>query len=291
MLRITILLCIALLFISCGGNAPIDKEPIQRNVIVLLDLSDRIILNPNQINSDKQTILAILESYISSIKDTIIAFDKDFNLIKDKFTIRIADQKATNFNKTSYENDFQFDFGNNKSDNVKYILQDFQSNLSTKLDELYSVASKSKNPRDYQGADIWKFMNEDLEHLLTSTPNSKNYLFILTDGYLYFENYSGKVSNSNRRTDMKFMNDLRGNNWETKFDTEDYGLIPLNKKFRNLKVAVLEVNPKDYWNEYELLKRVWNKWLNEMDIQDNDILVLKSENLQVLKNKVGNFLK
>lgn len=292
MLRIISIICLSILLISCGKNGNFKpEEPIRRNIIVLLDLSDRLILNPNQVYYDKETIKAIVDTYISTIKDTIIFYDKDFGVIKDKFSLRIANQKNMNVDRHYFEKKLQFDFANQNGDNTKFILKGFQAMLESQIDSLFKQATVNKNPKDYHGADIWGFMNEDLEHLIINEPMCKNYLFILTDGYIYFENYSGKLQNSSRRTDMNFLSNLRNKDWEAKFDKEDLGLIPINKKFNNLNVAVLQVVPKDFWNEYDLLKKVWSKWLNEMGINHNNILILKNSDEKLLKNKVQEFIQ
>ncbi len=289
-----ILTIIIFLFItlSCGGNGPEPKKEIMsRNVIILLDLSDRLILNQNQIELDKQLIGSIVEIYLKTIKDTIVKHDKDFSLIKDKFSIRIAEQKNSKINKDQYENILQFDFKSDKKDNYKFILKEFIPLLNNEIDKLYAEASSSKIPEEYSGADIWKFFNEDLESMLDNSPNAKNYLIILTDGYLYFEDYKGKVESSNRRTDMKFLNNLRDKNWEETFNNQDLGLIKPNKSFPNLKVAVMEVQPKDFWNEYDLIKKVWGKWFQEMKINPNSYLIQKSGNSNLSKQVINDFLK
>lgn len=55
---------------------------------------------------------------------------------------------------------------------------------------------------------------------------------------------------------MKFLSNMRSSDWESKFDTQDLGLIPVEKDYSNLKVAVLEITPKVFWNEFDLIKKV-----------------------------------
>ena len=277
--------------VSCEDNTVDNKSPIQRNVIVLLDLSDRIIVNKNQPYLDKQTITSIVDVFLNSIKDTIIHYDKNFGLIKDKFRLRIADQKGMRFDKRPFEESLQFDFSNNNQENVKYILKEFRTILKEKLDTLYSLATISNNPKDYFGADIWKFFNEDLETMIIKNANTKNYLFIITDGYLYFESYNKQIKNTKRRTDMKFLSELRNKDWETTFDEKDMGLIPLNKDFSNLKIAVMEIAPKDFWNEFDLIKKVWKKWFKEMGVEEDKVMFSKSDNPTNIQNKIIDFLK
>ncbi|HOQ49933.1 MAG TPA: hypothetical protein PLV01_08915, partial [Candidatus Kapabacteria bacterium] len=233
MKNVASLLLLLILISSCGNKSELEKKPVSRNVIILLDLSDRILLE-NQIARDKSTINAIFQTYLNSIKDTIVAYDKEFNRISDKFSVRIAYQKNIPYDKQHFENILQFDFARKDANNAKFILQDFPKQLSTELDNLYNAAKFSDNSKDYHGADIWKFFSEDLDNLISDDDNSINYLFIITDGYLYFENYKENIKQTNRRPDMQFLSELRNKNWEEKFDKEDWGLIPLNKQFPNL---------------------------------------------------------
>ncbi|HPU24380.1 MAG TPA: hypothetical protein PL149_09560 [Candidatus Kapabacteria bacterium] len=290
MKNVASLLLLLILISSCGNKSELEKKPVSRNVIILLDLSDRILLE-NQIARDKSTINAIFQTYLNLIKDTIVAYDKEFNRISDKFSVRIAYQKNIPYDKQHFENILQFDFARKDANNAKFILQDFPKQLSTELDNLYNAAKFSDNSKDYHGADIWKFFSEDLDNLISDDDNSINYLFIITDGYLYFENYKENIKQTNRRPDMQFLSELRNKNWEEKFDKEDWGLIPLNKQFPNLKVCVLEIAPNDFWNEFDLLKKVWSKWLTEMGIDRNNIYFSKSENTEVTTSLVKKVLR
>ncbi len=290
MKNVASLLLLLILISSCGNKSELEKKPVSRNVIILLDLSDRILLE-NQIARDKSTINAIFQTYLNSIKDTIVAYDKEFNRISDKFSVRIAYQKNIPYDKQHFENILQFDFARKDANNAKFILQEFPKQLSTELDNLYNAAKFSDNSKDYHGADIWKFFSEDLDNLISDDDNSINYLFIITDGYLYFENYKENIKQTNRRPDMQFLSELRNKNWEEKFDKEDWGLIPLNKQFPNLKVCVLEIAPNDFWNEFDLLKKVWSKWLTEMGIDRNNIYFSKSENTEVTTSLVKKVLR
>lgn len=287
-MKFNLVFFLGLFFILSCSNNEIPK-PITRNLIILLDLSDRLIANSTQFQTDLQNINDIISIYLSSIKDTIIHYDKDFNLISDKFSIRIAHQKNIQYDPHYFENSLRFDLSNKKE--IPNILQNFQTQAKSLLDSLYKIASRSKNKSDYHGADIWKFFNEDIQNLLDTSSKSKNYLIILTDGYMYFENYQNQLKNSNRFTDMSFFANLRNKEWEKEFDKLDLGLIsPKIQLPNNLKVAVIGVDPKDFWNEFSLLKKVWFKWFNEMNIPDENLLFLKNDNTNLIKEKLKNFI-
>ena len=114
------------------------------------------------------------------------------------------------------------------------------------MPEIYKKAVISNNSKDYPGADIWKYFNEDLAGDLED--DAANTLFIITDGYLDFE--PTELRPLSRTTGLpvahKSLKQLREQpDWQIQFKQGDYGLMPVKQKFPNLKVVLLEVKPKD----------------------------------------------
>ena len=78
--------------------------------------------------------------------------------------------------------------------------------------------------------------------------------------------------------------------WNEKFDAGDYGLMPVGKKFSNLRVVLLEINPKPEWNgEYKLLTRIWGKWFHEMGI--DNYCFIKNDNINEVKESMEKFMQ
>src|SRR5688500_10362962 len=70
----------------------------------------------------------------------------------------------------------------------------------------------------------------------------------------------------------------------------DDGLLPVNKKFPNLKVIVLELNPKDDWTgEYNMLTTIWSKWFTEMGIKS--YAFIKDDNINEINESIEKLLK
>ncbi|PHO01551.1 hypothetical protein CSC82_23010, partial [Rhodobacteraceae bacterium 4F10] len=61
---------------------------------------------------------------------------------------------------------------------------------------------------------------------------------------------------------------LNKGNWKEKFQSKDYGFLPLHKNLENVEVLVLGVNPNKK-NPYEedVIKEYWKKWLTEMNVK------------------------
>jgi hypothetical protein len=67
-------------------------------------------------------------------------------------------------------------------------------------------------------------------------------------------------------------NILNTNDWQKKFEKENFGFIPINTDLSNLEVLVLGINPsKNNPFEEKVIKAYWTKWLLEMKIKHFEI--------------------
>jgi hypothetical protein len=88
----------------------------------------------------------------------------------------------------------------------------------------------------------------------------------LTDGYFDFESNPNIKHSNNRSTATNFIASLRRSaDWRKELDENDYGLIPIKKRYWATSIIVTEISPKNNnLDESEILTTVWNKWLSEM---------------------------
>ncbi len=257
-----ILLILLLTFVGCGTSKKKDLEILeQHNFIILLDLSDRLIKDgADQLENDKKIIIEIWKQYREISKSKIYIKSRDI------FQVVIADQDSSSYS-TSYKMSIQDSLGLNLSigklhaANKKKIVN-FESNLASQLDELYSKASKYTNPDDYQGADIWKFFNEDISYRLKK--GCKNHIYIITDGYLFVKKQRKEIADS-------------------------FPMVNFKKNDFDLDVCMLEITPKIKTdNEFYRLKSVWSNWYFSMGIKE--ICFLKRNNLSLIKEEMFDFL-
>jgi hypothetical protein len=286
-----------LLFIATGCNEleeavrEAKKEntaPPVDNYIVLLDLSDRILYNNQQQVAKDLTVLKTIQSLFRA---NINSKDPThtYYAVNDKLKVLIAPQKTTP--RKLYDDAAQLRIAFSSEDAMKKATAVDQSEktFSAVLPDLYKQAIISNNSADYLGADIWKYFDEDLADDLEK--NARNTLFIITDGYLDFERTEERAVQGNRFTSCaQLINSLKNfPDWNTRFDEGDYGLMPVGKKFSNLKVVLLEVNPKQDWNgEYKLLTRIWSKWFSEMGIDTCSLI--KNDNISEVKESMEKFM-
>lgn len=229
------------------------------NYIVMLDLSDRLLIN-NQPVKDKALIMSVFNKFEKSVRNKLIINSKD------SFKISIAPQVG-GIEASNYTEKLQISMANYGIADKRKKLDAFKVELPKLLNKLYvdCLSNKSKSS-DFNGSDIWKYFNDNLPNDLVE--NSSNNLFVLTDGYFDFESnrFVGKMGN--RTTDSRFLKKLRSNtNWKSILLSKTEGLIPVDKSFKNMNVCVLEIKPKyGNLNEQDMIFTFWQKWLKEMKI-------------------------
>jgi hypothetical protein len=242
--------------------------PPRDNYIILLDLSDRILFNnQQQVPKDISVIKTIYGVFKSKmrVKDPTHLY---YNL-NDKLKVLIAPQKTTPKSLYDIVGSLRIDLSAEQPDKKAAQADDAEKTFNTVLPEIYRQAVIGNNSTAYSGADIWKYFNEDLADDLEK--DGQNTLFIITDGYMDLEKTADRPAQNNRYPSCsQIINTLKKYpDWETKFTEGDYGLLPVAKKFTNLRVVLLQVNPKEEWNgEYSLITKIWGKWFTEMGISN-----------------------
>ena len=270
-------------------NAKKETPALPReNYIVLLDLSDRILYNNQQQVAKDLTVIksiyAVFRSKLNSKDPTHLYY-----AVNDKLKVLIAPQKTTPKSLYDMVGNLRIELSSEQPEKKASVVDETEKMFNTTLPEIYRQAVISNNSTDYSGADIWKYFNEDLEDDLEN--NGQNTLFILTDGYMDFEKTEERPAQNNRFTSCaQIINNLKKNpDWSQKFDQDDYGLLPVGKKFPNLRVVLLEINPKEELNgEFNLLTRIWSKWFAEMGIRT--FRFIKDDNINEVRESIEKFM-
>jgi hypothetical protein len=265
------------------------SAPPKDNYIVLLDLSDRILYNnQQQVPKDIQ----VVQSIYAAFKSKLNAKDPTrlYFTVNDKLKLMVAPQRTTASDVYDMAGNLRLALAAAQPEQKAKMLEETEKNFNTLLPQIYKKAVISNNSTAYAGADIWKYFNDDLQDDLEK--DAQNTLFIITDGYMDFESLNGRASRNNRYTSCaQIINNLKkAPDWNSRFKEGDYGLLPVNKRFPNLKVIVLELNPKDDWTgEYNLLTTIWSKWFNEMGIKS--YAFIKDDNINEINESIEKLLK
>lgn len=232
------------------------------NYVVLLDLSDRL-LQPGQLSRDTALIGQVLATYRAGVAQKLFVGSAD------RLKIVVAPQQDTPATVTQLSQGLYLDLGQVALAQRRELNTPLRK-MRTQVAALYAAASQARNPHDYAGADIWHYFRDQLALDFPASPayDDYNHLLVLTDGYLDFEQYSGRRQAGHRYASTRFVSTLarRGEAWPQAFKQDGYGLLPLPSPcppaLRRLQVVVAEVQPHAEYH-LDILTAVWQQWLQE----------------------------
>jgi hypothetical protein len=234
-------LCILVMMVAVPGcNLPSpDKKPrtmrVKHNYIVLLDLSDRLIVQPNQPQRDKQIIKNLYSVFETKVK-------KDLYIkSRDEFKVVIAPQLGNGLRRDDFEDRLYVNMNNISNVYRKLNEEDRRKAFEANLDTLYQRAVFSSNPEKYHGADIWKYFHEDLKVDYSRDTLTENYLVIITDGY--------PIVGHNRNK-----------------------LLEVKNEFPGLKIALIEAAPRETDLEWDHMMETWHEWFDGMGVKEYTLI-------------------
>ena len=230
---------LVMLFIgSCNMPAPKNKQKkltTKHNYIVLLDLSDRLIIQENQPERDKKIIKELYRLYEDRVKKNL------YIKARDEIKVVIAPQKGSQLNKEVFEDQLYVNMDNIKNIYRKPKEIERRNAFYANVDTLYEKAVFSNNPESYNGADIWKYFYEDLKVDYAKDSLSENFLFILTDGYPIVGKKQVKLQ-----------------------DVKD--------KFPDLHIVLIEAAPREKDMEWDRIMAIWEDWFDKIGVKNYSII-------------------
>lgn len=229
--RLAFLYLFLLVMGSCKMPPPEKKAAprIKNNFIVLLDLSDRLIVQQDQADRDKQIIKGLYSLFEEKVK-------KDLYIkSRDEIRVAIAPQVGSKVKRDVFEDRLYVNMQHLNNVARKAQEEQRREKFYDNLDTLYRKALFSRNPTDYNGADIWKYFHEDLKNDYSRDTLTHNYLFILTDGYPI-------VGHQNK-------------------------LWLVKNEFPDLEIVLLEGAPRELDLEWDHIMSTWEEWFNTMGIK------------------------
>src|SRR6267142_1467515 len=232
---ITLCLTGVMLFLAAGCKLPApDKKKtearINHNYIILLDLSDRLIVQVNQPERDKEIIRDLYSLFEEKVRKEL------YIKSGDQIKVVMAPQLGGGIRRDVFEDRLYVNMNSIKTVFRKLKEEDRKRDFYANLDTLYANAVFSKRPEDYNGADIWKYFYEELKMDYSKDPLTENYLFILTDGY-----------------------PIVGHNQKK--------LLAVTNEFPNLQIVLLEAAPREKDMEWDHIMKVWEEWFATMDVK------------------------
>lgn len=237
-ISLALLSAVILIVSSCKLPSPDKKEKkpqIKHNYIVLLDLSDRLIVQDGQPARDKQIIGELYTLFEKEVRQAMYVKSKD------EIKVVIAPQRGSRLNTDEYEDRLYVNM-----ENIKPVFRRPQEEARRKaflanVDTLYQQAVFSKNPEAYYGADIWKYFYEDLKVDYVSDSLTENFLFILTDGYPIV-------------------------------GTDQVKLHQLKNEYPDLHIVLMEASPRDKDLEWDRVMAIWQDWFQRIGIKEYTLI-------------------
>lgn len=233
------------------------------NIIVILDISDRIDPSDEYYRSDQiQRDIKIVEHIVDRFQEEFVRKHLEQPVLDpgpypQQLIVAVPNQlKAPSVPLAIIERLTIKD--SMKGENFR----EFKKKRHQLFDAINELYQWEENP--FTGADIWMWFKDFADYYLKD--GYHNYIICLSDGYLDF--------NFNIQKDLRagrFMqvDELRGvPNWKA----EIIHLLPIGKDFKNYDVTfvMMEINLRDEEDD-EIVEAYWKTWLNSMGISRIDI--------------------
>ncbi len=247
--QLSMMMCLALVWILAGCNGDnggngLDgdgntsnivkgEKPLlpSLNVLVLLDLSDRLIAQEGQPSRDQQLL-----EYICGLMPAIMRDRNGIDKSQETIKIQIADQDNIPYSTRQYADSLYFKMSKSVRGGYPVVRRIMEGRFKRNLNQLYKSAVFSNNSSDYKGAHISRYFMNDLKSDVKPDSLNENLLFIVTDGYVVVGD-KGNV------------------------------MLEANAQFPNLKVMLLEVALRDRDYEMDRLRSAWDRWFEELGIE------------------------
>ena len=231
------------------------------NVIVLLDLSNRIDTNKHPRQAEKDQVV------IGNLLDVFGERQKQFGYMvsKDKFSIVFANQSDPAFESFEFMDKLSIDMEDHMT-NPKYKKK--KQEIVTNCSLLYHQAVKKAD----SGADIYTWLKDQYPSYHRKG-KYKNKIIVLTDGYLAFDPEVSANRPKGTQINWSHFKTLRAHpkNWIEYYQRNEMGFTPIEgADFKNTSIRLMEVEPRETNknpHEFDLLRHFWEDWFNKMNLQ------------------------
>lgn len=265
---------------SCGGskgnkgndgtgvNATDAEKPL--NISVFLDLSDRLTrdLEPSQMSRDTAIIGYILDYFKAKTLGP--------QILKSKNNIKVFFYPTPQNSKiTTLANDLSVDISQLNGIDKRIALEGMKGKFQKSLEQIYNETLTAQN---WIGCDIWDFFSSKKVDVQCMRKDSRNILFILTDGYLFDVNHKIKDGNAYSYILPQTL------------DNPQSSLIAKRKGLEDLEVCILEVNPYNMDHRDQMITILEN-WLQAMGVKKENMNVGETDLPTNTKTIVKSFLE
>ncbi len=277
MKQILVLLAIIIISDSCGNKVSdlkIDVNNGIQNYVIILDLSDRLIMNSNQIDIDTTAIRSGFDKFEGYVRKNLVVKSRD------KFSIRIIPQKNSSLPINSFENNLTIDLAIYNAADKLAKLNEFKEKLGETLKMLYQQAYLGNSSSKYFGVDIWQYFDEQINSDIKE--GCSNHVLVLTDGYFDFEDKGRGIINGNQSTTSRqLINKLKDNNWKEIAEENNIGILPVKLR-SNARFLIVGIQSKsDDLLESSKLSYLWTKWLVQSGVKEVTHPIINASSVKI----------
>ena len=258
---------------GCSKNGEKNEKEYPINIVVLLDISDRISLEKynsfavNAIKKDISNCQFIIDEFDNILNNS----DGGYADFEGKLQFIVLNQPRFRFRHEYNNDDLVF---NNRTVKNHLNFDGVEENIFKTLNALYYEAH-DYNDSILTGSDIWEWFKESANSYIGS--EYRNYVIFLTDGYLDFSSRIQREPGTFMKLDEKIRT---SDNWKEMLETEEYKLkTPDGIHFGHYKhkVKFLILGLKDRTEELKELEELESDGIETTDpktkrIPDKDLL-------------------
>lgn len=261
----------------------LPPAPINLNLIIIPDLSKRIIdtlNNPNQIKNDIFVLETIWKSFVGYSK---LKQDTKDNLIVDVTDI---DQAKGQFGNVA--NNLQFDLSTHKDkSNRLYFTAEKDNQFEKSIIEMYRLASEKP-----LGADYVFYLRRYLGNHLKKPTLFENYInkvIIITDGYLEAQNKPADTKLKGYESQLHQAVNI-GNVLDF-INTKGLNIPKVDIDLSTSEILVCEVNERKNGKgfDYEILKAYWEDWFKRMKAKKT-VFLQREQATDLTAKKITDFI-
>ena len=293
-IRISFFVIFCMILIACGPDKKDVPPPQPVNIIVVLDVSDRLQREklPGQelqIEKDKKIAKGIVDHYKNLAKQTYFIGNRHrltFVVPKQPGIQKLIPQETLEALKIWPTN----------MDRAKGAprFKEMQEELNQAINALYEFID---NRQEFTGSDIWGWFKVSAEEYLHA--DALNYIICISDGYLYLNRIYVPTLPKKGNLTAVILHDVvekfsRDPDWKTEFVQEEYGLLPIERDFSdyNVKFLMVEVGlPVLRVKDLPILKAYWMPWLQAMGIPaDDSDFIHTQDDPEVVIEEIKKFL-
>lgn len=262
-----------------------DEKP-SLNIIVIPDLSNRIIEIPHTEMYDKEIISEIYRLFFQKAKSYQST---------DKLIVEVTDDNQANKLFGQIAENLTIDMTDKKNnENSKKYIESKEHNFKENIDKLYAEAMKQTSGADY----VYYFNRIAPSRVKKSDIHTEyiNKIIIITDGYLEttdktYTHIKGALENSLKTA-------IQNGNLNEVMEYNNLFIPNSRNKLPTTEILMLEITERRngiMWHK-EVLAQYWKNWFKTMGIKNisndnDDFFQLHNNNINETKRIVQNFLK